>query len=225
MRAAVAALAMGAGVLGCQPKAAQEQHSPAAVPTSAATIPVEAVSGSLLGKPFTLHTARYMVDRRPRYEKIEIHLLAATLQKPCEAIDTNHDPAVWLRRTGAGEPKSESVRFGPDDTTPWEAHYELYENRDWQGNGSANVILELREPAPDLKLRGELYACFGDRTQSCVSGRFVADYCPIRVDAMVRGTDSMERPSARSGKPLSQGVGTLPNEDRPPGAPPERAAE
>jgi hypothetical protein len=228
MRSAISSICVSACLLGCQPKAAEEQQAPAPVPTSAATIPVETVSGTLLGKPFALHTARYTVDRRPRYEKVEIQLLAAKLDKPCEAIGTNHDPAVWLRRTGIGEPKAESVRFSPDEATPWEAHYELFENKDWRGNGTANVMLELHEPAPDLKLHGEIYACFGDRTQSCVSGRFDAIYCPIRVDALVRGTDSMERPSARSGKPLkaaAEGVGALPNEDGPPGAPPRRAAQ
>jgi hypothetical protein len=227
MRAALAPLAVGACLAGCQPKAADKDQAPAPVPTSAATIPVETVSGTLLGKPFALQTARYVIDRRPRYEKVEIQLLAAKLEKPCESSDTNHDPAVWLRRGGGKELEAETVRFGPDDSTPWEAHYELFEGKDWRGNGTANVILELHEPAPDMKLAGELYACFGDSTQSCVSGRFVAVYCPIRIDALVRGTDSMERPPQRTGKALksAEGSGALPNEDGPPGAPPARAAK
>jgi hypothetical protein len=226
MRAALSCSLLCACWLGCQPKATEQKYDPAPVPTNAATIPVATVSGTLLGEPFALHTARYTVDRRPRYEKVEIQLLAAKLEDPCQGIGDDHHAAVWLRRNSPSDLEAETVRFGPGDATPWEAHYEMFQDGDWLGNGNANLILELAEPAPDLKLRGDMYACFGDRTQSCVSGRFVAVYCPIRVDALVRGTDSMERPSQRTGRPLKVAGdgGTLPNEGRPPGAPPARAA-
>lgn len=187
--------------LGCQEPAPEpERRAAASVPTSAATISIEPVSGTILGKPFALASARYSVDRRPGYEKLEIILLSSRLERPCEELGPNRDAAVWLRRRGVGEPKAGSWRFSPHDTGPWEAHYERFEDGNWSGNGDANVVLELSEPTVDLELTGDVYACFADRSASCVSGRFVATFCPIRIDAPVRGMDSMERPPARSGR-------------------------
>jgi hypothetical protein len=212
--------------LGCQPAAPEERYVPAEVPTSAATISVEDVSGTILGRPFALQTARYIVDRRPHYEKIEIQLLTSKLDKVCDDTGANHDTTVWLRRKGPGEPKAETIRFGPEDPSSWQAHYEIYDDGKWSGSSNAAVMLDLAEPAPDLKLTGELYACFGDRTQSCVTGRFVAVYCPIRIDALVRGTDSMERPPPRSGRAAGHGPGSTPlaeAQEAPPGAPAKRS--
>jgi hypothetical protein len=183
--------------LGCQAKAAEEQRPPAEVPTTTNTIPVEDVSGTIAGEPFAIQTARYFIDRRPRYEKLEIQLLGKKLDKTCDNLGDNHTTMVWLRRTGPGEPQAETLRFGPDDEGPWEAHYERFSGDNWTGSGKALALLGLSERAPDLILRGELYACFGDRTQSCVMGRFAAVHCPIRIDALVRGTDAMERPPPR----------------------------
>jgi hypothetical protein len=40
---------------------------------------------------------------------------------------------------------------------------------------------------------GDLAVCFADGKQSCVSGTFMAHYCPIPVDLPVRGADSVEQ--------------------------------
>jgi hypothetical protein len=207
---ASSALALAASLLACQPQPPEKQPAPLSVPTSIATIPIGNVSGKILGEPFNVLTARYIVDRRPGYEKLEIQLLAGTLSQQCDDIGAHHPTMVWLRRVGAAEPKAMTVRFGPGDQTPWQAHYELFDNGAWSGNGNAALLLELGDPAPDMKLRGDLYASFGDRTQSSVAGSFVAVYCPIQIDALVRGIDSMERPPARAKRAAQPNATPLP---------------
>jgi hypothetical protein len=179
------------GLLGCQAQPAAEPLRAAPVSTSATTIPLGPVSGRILGNPFSVGTARYSIDRRPHYQKVQIELIAGKLAKPCEDTGHRHDASVWLRHAGdLAAPAGQ----GADG---WEGHYEVFEREAWSGTGGAEVVLELAEPAPDLKLAGELRACFPDRTKSCVAGSFVAVHCPIRIDALVRGTDSMERPPPR----------------------------
>jgi hypothetical protein len=171
-----------------------------------------------------VRTARYTLDRRPNYEKLEIQLLAAKPAQACDDVGANHETMVWLRRTGDAVPQAETVRFGPKDKTEWQAHYEVFDDRHWSGTGNASVMLDLAERRRDMKLAGELHACFGDRTKSCVAGSFVAVYCPTRIDALVRGTDSMERPPPRSGRPAepAANVADEPNADAPPAAAPSR---
>lgn len=209
------AVAVSLCALGCQSPAVSEKHAPAEVPDNAATIPVQPVNGTILGEPFALGTARYFVDRRPRFEKLEIHLLGAAVDPPCADTGANPATSVWLRRRGGADPEAETARFAPGQDSAWQGHYEVQTGGKWSGNGDAAAILVLSKPAPDLRLSGELYACFGDRTQSCVSGRFVAVYCPTSIDALVRGLEAMERPPP--GK-VPAGAATV--HARPPGAPP-----
>jgi hypothetical protein len=76
-------------------------------------------------------------------------------------------------------------------------HYQLREDGEWIGNGDANALLVVTEVRPDLKLTGGLWACFRDRTTSCVKGQFSAAFCQTGIDAPVRGTEAMERPTAK----------------------------
>lgn len=180
----------------CRREAPPVALQPAAAPTSTASIPLSPVSGRIAGRPFTVEAARYSIDRRPGYEKVEIELLAENPDKPCGDPAMKHVTSVWLRVGGVDAVRAETVRIESGKPGPWEAHYQVFDQKKWTGNGDASALISLSAPAPDMKLSGELSACFGDASKSCVAGRFEAIYCPIRIDALVRGSDAMERPPA-----------------------------
>lgn len=169
------------------------------------SIPDAQVSGRVAGQPFALRTARYFIDRRPGRETVQIELMAGALEKPCESNSAVHDATLWLRETGASTIAPQTVRFGPlDKTQTWEGHYEVYGEGAWTGNGDATVLLVVEDVGSDLLLTGSISACFADAAHSCVAGRFAARYCPIRIDALVRGTDAMERPPPGRTRPRSE---------------------
>jgi hypothetical protein len=169
---------------------------PKPAPTSADGIPAAGLGGELVGKPFVVQSARYVVDRRHGYEKVDISLSAGSVEFPCDTREPKDSPSVWLRRKGSDELKAEQARIGPKDQGPWEVHYQVRRERHWVGNGQASALIVVHDVGPDMKLTGELSACFRDAHGSCVAGRFAADYCPIRIDQPVRGTEAMERPPA-----------------------------
>jgi hypothetical protein len=176
-------------------------HDPKPAPTSADAIPAATLGGELAGKPFTLGSARYVVDRRHGYEKVDVSLSAGTADFPCDDRKPKDAPSVWLRRKGEAPLKAEAVRLAPGEQSPWEVHYQFRDGRRWIGNGHASSLIVIHDIGPDMKLSGELWACFGDPMGSCVAGRFSADYCPIRIDQPVRGTEAMERPPPVLGEP------------------------
>jgi hypothetical protein len=106
--------------------------------------------------------------------------------------------SVWLRRKAHREIQAAQVRIAPGDQSPWEVHYQLKEAGHWIGNGDAAALIVINTVGSDLKVQGELWSCFADGQKSCVSGSFVATYCPIRIDAPIRGVEGMERPPAPS---------------------------
>ena len=63
----------------------------------------------------------------------------------------------------------------------------------------------IRNVRADLQVEGDLSVCFADGMDSCVSGAFSARYCPIAIDAPVRGTQVMEHPPERKGAPAPAG--------------------
>jgi hypothetical protein len=192
----VAALALTN--LACQgaestPPAAPVDPKPA--PTSIDAIPAGPLGGEIAGQPFSVQSARYIVDRRHGFEKVDISLSAGSVESPCEERTPKDSTSVWLRRKGEPTLKDEIARIEPkDEGAIWEAHYQVRQGHNWIGNGRASALIVIHDVGPDMKLAGELSACFGDSHGSCVAGRFTADYCPIRIDAPVRGTEAMERP-------------------------------
>jgi hypothetical protein len=167
-------------------------------PTSVDAIPEAPLSGSIHGQGFTVRSATYVVDRRPGYEHVDIRLSAAEAVEPCNEKTTATATSVWLRRKSAGELKATQARIAPNDGAVWEVHYQAQVDGRWLGNGDACALIAVKTVAADLKAHGELWACFSDEFESCVSGTFVASYCPIVIDAPIRGIESMERPSAQA---------------------------
>jgi hypothetical protein len=167
---------------------------PKPAPTSIDAIPAGTLGGEIAGQPFSVQSARYIVDRRHGFEKVDISLSAGSVESPCEERTPKDATSVWLRRKGEPTLAEEVARIEPEDEDKWEAHYQVRQGHAWIGNGRASALIVIHDVGPDMKLAGELSACFGDRHASCVAGRFTADYCPIRIDAPVRGTEAMERP-------------------------------
>jgi len=145
---------------------------------------------------FKLGNARYYVDRRPGYEKVDLQFSMGTAEDPCGKLMPRDSAMVWLRRNGPGPVEKGQERVEPDKPGKWEAHYQVKVDRTWEGNGEASALIVVREVAPDMTLHGDLKACFADKEKSCVAGSFMAKYCPIGIDAPVRGTEAMERPPA-----------------------------
>jgi hypothetical protein len=168
---------------------------PKPAPSSANAIPAGNLGGEIAGEPFSVQSARYIVDRRHGFEKVDISLSAGSVESPCEDRTPKDAPSVWLRRKGDPTLREQITRIEPnDEDAAWEVHYQVRKGHNWTGNGRASALIVVHDVGPDMKLSGELSACFGDSHGSCVAGRFSADYCATRIDAPVRGTEAMERP-------------------------------
>lgn len=193
-RTVLVALAIAiAAMAGCGKKPHAEKRDAKAPHASAESIPPVAVAGTLHGVPFTAEDARYFVDRRQGYEKVQILLSAAKAKTPCGRIDPNV-PAVWLRRHGAEPIKGGETRITVDGKAAWRVHYQVREaGHEWAGSGEADALLVLKPQEGAPVLDGELSVCFADTTGSCVSGSFQAEHCPVSIDLPVRGTDTLER--------------------------------
>jgi len=166
------------------------------VSSSADSIPVAPVSGTIHAKPFGLGSARYFVDRRPGYAHVDIKLSAGKSADHCGAPLPDDSASVWLRRAGSESINSEIIRIASNRREAWEVHYQAMDDGQWVGNGNAEALVVLEPPAADQRLRGELSVCFADETKSCVLGTFVAEYCPISIDAPIRGMYHMESKTA-----------------------------
>jgi hypothetical protein len=189
-------IALATTQLGCRAAEPAPPVDPKPAPTSASAIPAAPLDGKLAGKPFSMRSARYTVDRRHGFEKIVISVSSASDEARCGERRPADAPSVWVRRSGPGLPKPEEVRIGANEQGPWEVHYQHRDGHRWLGNGDASALIVVREIEPDMTLVAELWACFADSEGSCVSGHIRADYCPIRIDQPVRGTEVMERPPA-----------------------------
>ncbi|MEZ4219417.1 MAG: hypothetical protein R3B13_00720 [Polyangiaceae bacterium] len=172
---------------------------PPPAPAAGNAIPVGPLGGKLLDEPFTVHAARYYVDQRPGYEKVDIKLYSEKSETACGPLANSKSPSVWLRRKGAEALAPGTFSINLEGGGPWEAHYQTRHDERWVGYGEANALFVITAVDPDLKVHGELSACFRDPKGSCVAGRFTASYCRISIDAPVRGTEMMER---RPKKPI-----------------------
>lgn len=187
--------------VGCGRDAPAPPIEPRPAPASADAIPVGPLSGKIGGHDFALKNARYFVDERHGYEKLQIVLGSVESKDECAELGSQHPTSVWLRRKGADFPKPETLRFSSKEPTDWQAHYDLYEDGLWVGNGTHAALLVLSSTEVDRKLHGELSVCFGDATGSCVAGSFDARYCPVRIDQPVRGASALEQmPSPPGGE-------------------------
>ncbi len=175
------------------PEAAPPKEPPKA-PASVKDIPVSPLSGKLLGQAFTIKSARYYVDQRPGYQKIVLKLYGIESKSPCEDLTPVKPPEVWLRHNGPERMTPATTAIDLDGKAPWEVHYQIQKDGRWAGNGSARALFVITQVDPDMKVHGELSACFRDETGSCVAGTFEANYCRIWIDSPVRGSDVMEHP-------------------------------
>lgn len=193
-RLAAIALASSA-VVACGHAEPTPPKDPPKAPTSAAAIPVAPLSGKLLGEPFAIKSARYYVDQRPGYKKIILKLYGVESSSPCKDLTPLKAPEVWLRHDGPERIKKGQTTIDLDGKAPWQVHYQIQKDGRWVGNGAARALFVVTQVAPDMKVHGELTACFRDATGSCVAGVFVANYCRIWIDSPVRGSDVMEHPT------------------------------
>ena len=189
---AVYFIALGA----CQAQRPAQQLHADPVAASADAIPVAPLSGTINAKPFALQSARYFIDRRLGFEHIDVKLSAGKSVRPCSSPVPDNAPSVWLRRTGSERLDADTVRVESAKPGAWEVHYQFQQDEEWLGNGDAEALLVLHPLTADKRLHGELSACFADVSKSCVVGAFTADYCPISIDAPIRGMDLMEPPAA-----------------------------
>jgi hypothetical protein len=189
------ALAVCALVAGCSTfKEPGPPKEPPAAPASENTIHLGAVSGKLHGDAFTVKTARYYVDARPGFEKIDIQLIAADAPSTCARLFEGKPASLWLRRRGTTKLVAETSTTSVADGGAWDVHYQVSDDGHWFGVGEANALVVLGEPGPDMKVKGVLWACFRDEAGSCVQGEFLASPCTLSIDEPVRGTAAMERP-------------------------------
>lgn len=187
----VVATCASAGSLACAKKAppSLDVSSPQSSPES---IPDAPLSGKVRGAAFKLADARYYVDQRRGFEKIDILLGGAAAADRCGPTNPVDGPAVWLRHLGAQKIEPEKASGKPRQPSPWEVHYQVRDKEGWVGNGDSAYLLVIRAVRPDKTIVGDLSVCFADHEKSCVSGSFEAFFCPIAIDAPVRGTEQAE---------------------------------
>lgn len=178
--------------LGCGREPPPPRREPAAIRGSVDVIATSPVGGQIHGKPFATLSARYYVDHRPGYEKLEIILSAAADPAPCADTSAKRATTVWLRRAGSHAPTVETVQVAPAQKGAWEVHYEYFDGVHWIGNSDTAALLRIDKVEQQGEILGSLSACFGDASQSCVEGTFKAPPCVIRVDAPVRGIRAIE---------------------------------
>lgn len=188
--AAMMLVALGAS--GCRPHGDRPKGASGPIVLPSGEIPEGPASGTIDGKPYTVKTAIYAVDRRLGYERVDIKLYAAQIENPC-AIRDFSGSMVWLRRRGAEALAPGTTRVTAGQDSAWEVHYQVKDGRIWTGNGDAAAIIVIREIESDAKIHGELSAAFGDASRSFVAGSFVAERCLISIDAPVRGAPALEQ--------------------------------
>jgi hypothetical protein len=183
-------------LMGCHAAGSVANEVAQPVSTSPDSIPIAPLGGVLLSHPFALQSARFWIDRRPGYEKIDVKLSAGRGDSPCAEPRPRDAPSVWLRHSGTTHLGAETLHIDQNGPGPWEVHYQVMQDGLWEGSGKADALLVLHPLTADQRLPGELSVCFADKAKSCVLGNFVADYCPASIDAPVRGTQMMEGPVA-----------------------------
>ncbi len=171
---------------------------------TAESIPDVPVTGTIGKVPFTVQEARYSIDRRRGYEKLDIMLLGTKSETPCGKIPSDA-PAIWMRHKGAAAPAAGETRLTPDGKSEWAVHYQVRDGHRWTGSGDAAALLVVRPATGGLYIEGDLAVCFSDPWGSCASGTFKAQHCPVSIDLPVRGTDNLERLPADAGAPSPDG--------------------
>lgn len=185
----VAVVALAGAAAGCKGKAPPPSFDVKPQHDSATTIPGGAIMGKLRKQPFTVSDARYYIDHRMGYEKVTIYLSAGKAERACEPVAPDKAPSLWLRRKGNGGIPNGEERLVAGQPSEWELHYQVHEHEKWVGNGDASALVVLAPDAAGNRIKGSLSACFADGLESCVSGSFVAEMCPIVIDAQVRGRE------------------------------------
>lgn len=191
-------IAAGVVLAACRDEGHRTSHKPVEPPVASVNaIPDAPLNGTLRGAQFVLRDARYIVDRRVGYAHTDIKLSAGKADSPCGPISPAHAASVWLRLEGEPVTGAKEFRLAPGDPGPWSVHYQLFEDERWTGIGEGSALVSIREPGPDGRLSGGLGVCFSDDRQSCVSGSFEAQSCPMSIDQPVRGALPAEAIPAR----------------------------
>ncbi len=178
---------------GCRDELHPRSHAPVEPPVLNPEVIADApLSGTIRGVPFTLHDARYIIDRRPAYAHTDILLSSGTASSLCGPIDPASATSVWLRLEGTAPITTQNLRIEVGKESPWAVHYQVRAKDGWMGSADASAVLAMHAPAPDGHVAGSLSVCFSDDAKSCVSGAFSAVNCPITIDAPVRGAQPPE---------------------------------
>jgi len=191
-KSGVAIMFVAWGACACRPHSDRPKSVTGPIVLPSGEIPEGPASGTIDGKPYSVKTAIYAVDRRLGYEHVDIKLYSAQIENPC-AIRDSSGSMVWLRRRGAEPLATGTTRVLAGQDSAWEVHYQVKDGRIWTGNGDAAAIIAIREIESDTKIHGELSAAFGDASRSLVAGSFVAERCLISIDAPVRGVPALEQ--------------------------------
>lgn len=184
-------LVLALAVALCAPACEEKPPAPRAVARTphgtASSIPRGPVEGKIAGVAFTVRDARYHVDRRPGYEKLEVTLSGEPAASACARLP-KEAPAIWLRRRGAGSATVGEVRLEPGSDSEWAVHYQVRGERGWIGSGDAAALVVVRS-ATGTAIEGDLSVGFADVAGSSASGTFVAQHCPVSIDRPVRGVE------------------------------------
>ncbi len=176
-------LALGAGQLGCS-EAPYAEHRPLSVRAASKElkdIGDGVVSGKLYGTAFTLAEARVRVETMPGRERVDLLLADAPIAR-CGLPIANDKRRVWLRWKGKPTLDGTPIRVELDDkNSPLSVHYEVPVKELWLSHGGGVALLSLRDRGFG-DYTGQVWVCFDDKQESCLSGTFKATQCRSELD-------------------------------------------
>jgi hypothetical protein len=167
------ALVAMALVVGCA-RAEPAAHAPRPVAIDEAS--GETVSGTIAGEAFTTADVRFRV-RSGAQPHVDLWLADTPIDR-CGLALPRTGSRVWLRF--ADRTTLEPGLYAQRASTV-EAHYERAIDRRFVQSSHANAAVEITRVTAEV-IEGRVRACFGDASESCIGGRFVASPCLSRVD-------------------------------------------
>lgn len=174
-RVALAASVLGA-VASCGHAEATRPPSETSASMNVAAIPPSPVSGTIDGQRFAMQEAWYRVVRKAGRERIDIIISEGHHARLCAESIPEMARHVWVRFPHWQHFAPGEYRVDPGTDAPLSVHYEVPAEHVWAGRGVASAVVSIESSTSD-SVTGRIRACFGDATQSCVTGAFHAVEC------------------------------------------------
>lgn len=178
---ALALAAACASLTACHREAPRRPPAVRSQAMDLAAVPPTPVAGSLRGQAFRTVEAWYRVVRMPGRERVDLIFSEGRATRLCGESTPELARHVWVRFPGVTRLAVGEQRVDPPATSPFSVHYEWTEHEKWVGHGGGSAAIGVDAVTPGT-ITGRAKICFGDATQSCVTGSFRAQECRNELD-------------------------------------------